>query len=597
MNETQTPRREVIDNPDGTVTEYSDFEPTEAAMQRLADLLFKEHWGEITVGPCIEGAVFEIRFKDPPKVSLFDGYLTVDLGHWHFHLCIGTHQGAPSPELAAKRRVARAAFFETRGGKCGGGRSWGLRLWNGFGEQMTTVFLPSPFLSDDLRIPKEPQWERLQLWYELRQRFLGEPMPEDMSVARDQLRRFQRASLAGRAPTSEHSGDKTGLLIVGHGSRDHAANAEFEALVTNYRATRPAFDIAHGYVELARPALPEALRELARRCEHVVALPLFLFAAGHVKNDLPLALAQARREFPGHRFTVSRALGVHPDLVGMAFERAQSLFESAPAKAAVVVVGRGSSDPDANGDFYKAVRLIGEGRDFGWVVPSFIGIARPLFKDAIELLARARPERIVVVPYFLFAGRLIEKLSTEVAAFRERHRWIRTELAPHLGRDERLCLLIDERVQEALKGTRPLPCDNCQYRVPVAGVADKVGGLKALLWSLRHGFTHTQAMPHVHAHRALKKHVLICGNVDCAERGSVSLITALRRLLKAAGSDRDIRVTRTHCMGRCGEGPTVAVYPDGIWYRRVREADAEELVREHLLGDRLVSRLVDNIMQ
>jgi hypothetical protein len=132
MNETQTPRREVIDNPEGTVTEYSDFEPTEAEMQRLADLLFKEHWGEITVGPCIQGAVFEIRFKDPPKVSLFDGYLTVDLGHWHFHLCIGTHQGTPSPELAAKRRVARAAFFETRGGKCGGGRSWWLRLWNGF---------------------------------------------------------------------------------------------------------------------------------------------------------------------------------------------------------------------------------------------------------------------------------------------------------------------------------------------------------------------------------------------------------------------------------------------------------------------------------
>jgi (2Fe-2S) ferredoxin len=50
-------------------------------------------------------------------------------------------------------------------------------------------------------------------------------------------------------------------------------------------------------------------------------------------------------------------------------------------------------------------------------------------------------------------------------------------------------------------------------------------------------------------------------------------------------------------MGRCGEGPTVAVYPDGIWYRGVKETDAKELVEEHLLGDRLVSRLVDNIMQ
>lgn len=173
--------RQTVENPDGTTTELTYFEPTEETMRVLVDMLFKEHWADITVGPCIEGAVFEIRFKEPPKVSLLDGYLTVDLGHWHFHLCIGEHRGTSSEDLRRRRRVARIAFFETRGGKCGGGRSWGLRLWNGFGEQMTTVFLPSPFLSDELRILKEPQWQRLQLWYELRQRFLGEPMPPDLT--------------------------------------------------------------------------------------------------------------------------------------------------------------------------------------------------------------------------------------------------------------------------------------------------------------------------------------------------------------------------------------------------------------------------------
>jgi sirohydrochlorin cobaltochelatase len=67
--------------------------------------------------------------------------------------------------------------------------------------------------------------------------------------------------------------------------------------------------------------------------------------------------------------------------------------------------------------------------------------------------------------------------------------------------------------------------------------------------------------------------------------------------VKEAGRQQDIRITRTSCMGRCGEGPTVAVYPDGIWYRAVRESDASELVSDHLLNDRLVTRLVDNIMQ
>lgn len=392
---------------------------------------------------------------------------------------------------------------------------------------------------------------------------------------------------------------RTGLVILGHGSRDAAANSDFEALVDAYRAAHPELDIAHGYVELAEPPLATALQQLAHRCDHVVVVPLFLFAAGHVKNDLPLALHQARRELPHVRFTAARSLGVHLGLVELALERVRAAVDAvhATGRTALVVVGRGASDPDANGDFCKVVRMLGEGHDFAWVLPSFIGITRPLFEDAIELVARSRPDHIVVVPYFLFAGRLIGKLQAQVEAFRGRYPWIPVELAAHLGSDPRLFALLDERVQEALEGARPLPCDTCQYRVPVSGVVENVGGLRAMLWSLRHGFTHTQAMPHVHAHRPLAKHVLVCTNADCADRGSVALLGALRRLIKEAGRDRDIRVTRTQCMGRCGEGPTVAVYPDGIWYRGVSEADAAELVEQHLFRDRLVSRLVDNIMQ
>jgi sirohydrochlorin ferrochelatase/(2Fe-2S) ferredoxin len=391
----------------------------------------------------------------------------------------------------------------------------------------------------------------------------------------------------------------TGLLIVGHGSRDSNANAEFESLVAAYRAARPDIDVTHGYVELARPSLATALGDLAQRGDSVVVLPLFLFAAGHVKNDIPLALSQARQDFPSVRFTVTNALGVHPNLVELAFERARTALDGArdPAKTAVVVVGRGASDPDANGDFCKVVRLFAEGRAIGWVVPCFIGVTRPLFEETVELVARVRPERIVVVPYFLFGGRLISKIREQVESFQARYPWIKTELTPHLGIDDRLLRLMDERFSEATEGEHPLPCDTCHYRVPVSAVIQNVGGLNALLWSLRHGFTHAQAMPHVHAHHPLAKHVLVCGNADCADAGSITLIATLRRLLKETGREKDIRVTKTSCMGRCGEGPTVAVYPDGIWYRGVKETDAKELVEEHLLGDRLVSRLVDNIMQ
>lgn len=175
--------RESIEDLSGTVTEYSYITPTEETMVDLTRLLFEEHWRDIVVGPCIEGAVFEIRFAEAPKkVSVSDGYLTVDLGPWHFHLCIGPHKGTQSAELAGKRRVKKLALFEQKGSKCmGGGSSYGVRLWNGFNEQMTTVFLPNPKLSDEMDVLKQPEWERLQLWYELRNRFLGEPIPESFA--------------------------------------------------------------------------------------------------------------------------------------------------------------------------------------------------------------------------------------------------------------------------------------------------------------------------------------------------------------------------------------------------------------------------------
>ncbi len=116
-------------------------------------------------------------------LSYLDGYLTVDLGYWHFHLCIGPHQGTPSEELRRKRPVAKTAFFEDRGHGCAGGQSWDLQMWNGFGHQMMTVLLPNPFLSDAQQILRESQWERLYLWYTLRATYLGEPMPDHYKPA------------------------------------------------------------------------------------------------------------------------------------------------------------------------------------------------------------------------------------------------------------------------------------------------------------------------------------------------------------------------------------------------------------------------------
>jgi hypothetical protein len=162
---------DVVREADGSVTRYADVPVTGDTVERLMTEVFRDHWAEIFAGPIIEGAAYEIRFVAAPKVSMLDGYLTVDTGAWHFHLCVNDHRGAATLEQARVRRVARAAFFQTDGGTCVPG-TWGLRLWNGRGEQMITIFFPNPWLDEaSERRVHEPRWDRTALWDDLRRRY------------------------------------------------------------------------------------------------------------------------------------------------------------------------------------------------------------------------------------------------------------------------------------------------------------------------------------------------------------------------------------------------------------------------------------------
>ena len=153
-------------------------------------------------------------------------------------------------------------------------------------------------------------------------------------------------------------------------------------------------------------------------------LPLFLLAAGHLKDDVPAALAAARGASPRVRFDAARALEVvNPD-DGLALARAaERVPPRGPeaARTALLVVGRGSSDPDANSDLCKLTRVLGERAGFARAEPCFIAVTSPLFEPAIEDLAKVHDGPILVQPYFLFEGLLVEQLAREVAAFRSRH--------------------------------------------------------------------------------------------------------------------------------------------------------------------------------
>ena len=164
--------------------------PTDAAsLQRLLEDIFANWWDRILFGTMVQGAVFEIRAPNKPeRIGMLDGYMTVDFGHWHFHLCIGDHRGTQRnptpPEIAVRRRTARAELYR-RLRDDGGPSSWGLRLFNGAGEQQLTVFLPNPYLTVEQKILKEPNFDNLALWDHLRKTWLGlDPDPLDRTPSR-----------------------------------------------------------------------------------------------------------------------------------------------------------------------------------------------------------------------------------------------------------------------------------------------------------------------------------------------------------------------------------------------------------------------------
>ncbi len=293
------------------------------------------------------------------------------------------------------------------------------------------------------------------------------------------------------------------LLVIAHGSRSQEGADQVARFVESLRQDRPETPIAYCLIEFAEetggPELEDAVREIATRdpLASVVTVPLVLLGAGHMKDDGPRLLEKLRRVKPDIHAVYAGALGIHPLVLDAA--EASARTAGGGSADAVVLVSRGSTDPDANADLAKVARLLGDGRGIGGngtargaaavslpgspseaplglVEAAFVSLAPPSLPIALDRCRLLGALKITVVPYFLFTGILLDRIRREALQWNETHTDCSVQVASEMWPDPRIAELTWLRYDEAVSGHAAMNCDLCVYRSALPGYEWKQNG-------------------------------------------------------------------------------------------------------------------------
>ena len=270
-------------------------------------------------------------------------------------------------------------------------------------------------------------------------------------------------------------------MVCGHGSRDEGAVAEFEKLAVAIRDRADGIPVEYGFLEFATPVIKEGLAALVDQgVTDVLAVPGMLFAAGHAKNDIPSVLNTWAAGADGINIRYGRELAIDLKMLRAAADRIQEALDAAGddvpiEETMLVVVGRGASDPDANSNVAKVMRMLWEGFGFGWGETAYSGVTFPLVEPGLEHAAKLGYRRIVVFPYFLFTGVLVRRIYDYTDAVAARHPDIEFIKAPYLNDHPMVIETFMERIDEIRSGENNMNCQLCKYREQVLGFEAEVG--------------------------------------------------------------------------------------------------------------------------
>lgn len=263
------------------------------------------------------------------------------------------------------------------------------------------------------------------------------------------------------------------LLLIGHGTRNPEGRQSLLDFAAAYQALDPSRPVFPCFLELTGPTIQEVVDQcVALGYTDLSVLPVLLFAARHNKFDVTNELDRARVRHPQVRFHYGRHFGITPGILDLWRSRLQDLDQpqfnphGIPRSQTVLLfVGRGSSDPDANGDVYKLARMLWEGSGYQTVETCFIGITHPRLAEGFRRARLYQPRRIIVLPYFLFTGVLMKKIFETTAHEQEQFPEIAMTCLPEMGMHPQLFTVLRERELETQLGQVQMNCEMCKFRL------------------------------------------------------------------------------------------------------------------------------------
>ena len=252
-----------------------------------------------------------------------------------------------------------------------------------------------------------------------------------------------------------------GVLIVGHGPRERRGVDDFLSTVRQI-GSHVSLPVEPCFLELASPTISDGVATLAARgVRQVLAVPLLLLAAGHVRRDIPGELAEVAGRHAETEFRQLSHLDCHERILQLSAWRYREALAAgphvSPEATLLLLVGRGSGERSATEEMYQFAELRRRETPVGSMKVCFLAMEKPSLEEALAEVGAARYQRVVVQPHLLFSGYLSHRVDHEIEAAREHwpaSDWVVTEpLGPHP--------LLAEAVAEIV--SRDYPASSSRY--------------------------------------------------------------------------------------------------------------------------------------